>query len=327
MKVALIILMGTLLGLTTLANDGIEELIPRFKIVSDTYDPSVPDGFCKVKGKVTLNKQPVRLAKISTIDQRVSVISGADGTYEFTISERDSSIYLFKSMLTEVVIYSYDFKSGHVVTIDFMPEESGMQIMVEKPVVYLYSEKKVDAKVALNPKGELAFTYPEYNTGWDVTVQPDGTIWDNNKERSYPYLFWEAKQDQLQFVNNNGSVKGSLVRRKEVIPFLEKQLTNLGLNQKEQTDFITYWGPRLMENELSQVQFLVNEEVKTAIGDLTISPKPESMIRVYMLYAPAQDLDDDFHLVPQTLSPIQRNGFTVVEWGGSEIQNTMNYEN
>jgi hypothetical protein len=56
------------------------------------------------------------------------------------------------------------------------------------------------------------------------------------------------------------------------------------------------------------------------LAELKITPQPESIIRVMML---TQPLTNKIDVPLQDLKPLHktRKGFTVVEWGGSEIQN------
>lgn len=51
---------------------------------------------------------------------------------------------------------------------------------------------------------------------------------------------------------------------------------------------------------------------------LHINPAPDSMLRVYMAYKP---LNSPVYIEPQTFEPFERQGFTVVEWGGCAITN------
>jgi hypothetical protein len=50
---------------------------------------------------------------------------------------------------------------------------------------------------------------------------------------------------------------------------------------------------------------------------LDIEPKPDTLIRVFMEYKP---LDEYKEVKEQELVKVQRKGYTVVEWGGSEIK-------
>ncbi len=50
---------------------------------------------------------------------------------------------------------------------------------------------------------------------------------------------------------------------------------------------------------------------------LEITPKPDTIMRVLMEYKP---LNEKISIKKQKLSTPKRRGFTVVEWGGSEIK-------
>lgn len=49
---------------------------------------------------------------------------------------------------------------------------------------------------------------------------------------------------------------------------------------------------------------------------LDITPQPDSILRVFMAYQPLEQAVD---IQPQQLSGFVREGFTVVEWGGTEV--------
>ena len=50
---------------------------------------------------------------------------------------------------------------------------------------------------------------------------------------------------------------------------------------------------------------------------LEFSVKPDTLIRVLMQY---KKLESPIEVKAQELSPVQRDGFVVVDWGGSEIK-------
>ena len=64
---------------------------------------------------------------------------------------------------------------------------------------------------------------------------------------------------------------------------------------------------------------MCSDEINTAkrIADLIIDPAPDSLLRVYMV---AKPLDSFTKIEPQVFDGFVRDGFTVVEWGGSIIQ-------
>ena len=50
---------------------------------------------------------------------------------------------------------------------------------------------------------------------------------------------------------------------------------------------------------------------------LTVEPAPDTVLRVFMAYQP---LEYPIRVLPQKLETVERTGFTLVEWGGAEIQ-------
>ena len=59
------------------------------------------------------------------------------------------------------------------------------------------------------------------------------------------------------------------------------------------------------------------EELYTENAQLAVSPAPDTVIRVFMAW---KDVDEFIEIEPQTLTAPDRNGFTVIEWGGTEIK-------
>ena len=57
-------------------------------------------------------------------------------------------------------------------------------------------------------------------------------------------------------------------------------------------------------------------EVYTDNAELEIIPEPDSILRVFMAYRP---LDEAIFIEEQNLEPFKRQGFTVVEWGGTVV--------
>ena len=177
-----------------------------------------------------------------------------------------------------------------------------------KPVIYLYPETETEVSVDLQLTGDFTFTYPQYNNGWKVTARPDGTILSNGKE--YSYLFWEGIFEDFPVDFKEGFViKGS-----ESAEFLQQVLSKMGLTPKEYNEFIVYWAPKMQENEYNKVYFAKEEYEEAA--KLTISPTPDSILRVFMVYEKAEE---GTVLPPQKIESFERKGFTVVEWGGRQV--------
>lgn len=183
-----------------------------------------------------------------------------------------------------------------------------------KPVIYLYPEQETKVNVQLTFNGTLTSTYPTLPPeGWTVTAQPDGTLTDE-EGRSYRYLFWEgvANVDWKQDI-------GFLVKAEDAREFLEESLTQLGLNELEQNDFITYWLPKLEKNGESFVTFAAEQYTDNAV--LTVTPQPDSVLRVQMLISKVDDSNRAaFQKLPeQELPRFEREGFVLVEWGGTDL--------
>ncbi len=199
-------------------------------------------------------------------------------------------------------------------------QSSVVQIKVAKPVIYLYPEQETSVSVKLNFKGDIEFTYPKYDTvkGWTFLAKPDGTLHFGHKE--HHYLFWDGTMN-LNLANINLE-EGFLVSNEDLISFFEEKLTLMGLNAQEQEDFITYWSPQMIGNERCYVRFLFKEEF-SQYATLDINPKPDHLFRVFMLWSPV-DKTISNQIEPQKIESFKdkRNngGFSVVEWGGSEIQ-------
>lgn len=179
-----------------------------------------------------------------------------------------------------------------------------------KPVIYLYPEKSQDVKVSVNIK-EFTETIPEYGeNGWFVRAEPNGSLYNYEDGQTYPYLFWEGYGHKGDNINS-----GFVVDRNELEEFLTKSLTDLGLNETEKKDFMEFWLNIMLENK--EPYFLVSFMGTTSfnkVAPLTIEPKPETLIRVFMYYQP---LNQKISLPKQELTSVERRGFTVVEWGGS----------
>ena len=180
----------------------------------------------------------------------------------------------------------------------------------EKPVIYLYPEQAQEVYVQLELDGEFTCTYPEYDNGWKVKAYPDGTLLDQDTGKEYNYLFWEGTSETEYDLS-----RGFVVEGKDTAGFLEEKLAYLGLNEKERNEFIVYWLPRMEDNKYNLITF--QGEDYTEHAKLKISPEPDSILRVFMVYKP---LDKAIDIPEQELEPFEREGFTVIEWGGAEME-------
>jgi hypothetical protein len=181
-----------------------------------------------------------------------------------------------------------------------------------KPVIYLYPTHPENVNVKVTYPAGFQATIPSYNaaTGWQVTAQPSGTLTNLADNKTYPYLFWEGKPAPLSFNMNQGFV----VADSDTRSFLQRQLTSMGLNQNETNGFIAFWLPRMESKPYNLIHFAGSEY--TDYAKLTITPQPDSLLRVFMAFAPIQQ---PVKVTPQSFPTFHRNGFTAVEWGGTEL--------
>lgn len=177
-----------------------------------------------------------------------------------------------------------------------------------KPVIYLYPEQEMDVSVKVEPVGGFSFTEPEYGEGWNVTAKPDGTLTNHADGETYPYLFWEGRGGLYETPS-----EGYIVAQGEVEGFLNDMLARYGLNEQETADFTEFWLPRMQASPHYFVTFMTNR-VMDELAPLTVEPKPDSVFRILMDYRPLEAPIDV--LEPRAPHAFERNGFTVVEWGG-----------
>ena len=182
-----------------------------------------------------------------------------------------------------------------------------------KPVIYLYPTKETNVNVKLEYLGEIFADYPKYDEnikGWNVKAYPDGKI-INSDGKEYSYIFWEGNPSKA--VSWDLST-GFVVKGEDTVEFLQNTLLKMGLTPKEYNEFIVYWYPKMKENKYNLIHFAGEEY--TALAKLTITPTPDSELRVFMVY---KALNEKIDIPAQVIKTFERKGFSVVEWGGSEL--------
>ena len=182
-------------------------------------------------------------------------------------------------------------------------------IQYAKPVIYLYPEVETEIFVRLDYKGTLTCTYPAYRDGWRVLASPDGVLTNLFDEREYSYLYWEGDCDAEFDMSRGYCVKGE-----DTAAFLQDILAKMGLTAREYNEFIVYWLPLMQENPYNLITF--QGKAYTDIAPLEITPTPDSLLRVFMVYQP---LEAPVEVEAPEIAPFEREGFTVIEWGGAKV--------
>ncbi len=302
---------------------------------SGTMEPlETPIPFPNDNGKYpiryTMDKSCIvgRMFNAESFSQRAEIIYKEKDFVVFTFAKRNIKVYCdaekycvddwltFEGSISKIEPQKITLNNGKEKTVKYEIKNAKIieddDIMVKKPVIYLYPQKTTDVTVSLDFDGKLVCTYPDYNGLWQVTAQPDGTLTDK-AGREYYCLYWEGDSNKSYLPDDN---IGYMVKGEDTAEFLRKKALELGLNQKEANEFIIYWLPLMQNNAYNYIYFSIDEYCDAA--KLNISPAPDTVIRFSMVW---KGLDKPYHVTEQILpkTPV-RTGFTVVEWGGVEIK-------
>ena len=274
----------------------------RLPVFYETVRKEDPDAYFYVYGEITEKWSNALTLKLDT--QRMIE---SWGEYAYIVTDEGADWCVgdeIEVRFTEVRRPKDTSKYVYIMADEVMP-----LLLDEKPIIYFYPEIPTVCSVKLTLNGALTCTYPDYGKGWDnFTAYPDGTlIFPDGRE--YYALYWEGVQH-----GEWDTSEGFCVRGEDTASFLEWALSAQGLTPREANEFIVYWLPRMQENEYNVISFQTDAYTENAVFD--VSPAPDTIIRVFMTYYPSDVAVD---IAPQSFSTVTRQGFTVVEWGGSEI--------
>ncbi|UKN02375.1 hypothetical protein K6119_02420 [Paracrocinitomix mangrovi] len=305
------------------------ESLPQdyYSVVSDEKKDSIPAGKCIVIGKVweAYSESAVSGGLISNLDRSKMTKTDDGGKFQLTISSKDTTIFFYHPKYNEIVVWKYKFKSQHLVEINFITGEKtppGVIMIQEKPVIYMYSDVDKEVKVKLDESLDLTVTYPIYKDNWSCKVTKDGLL--SVGDKTYPYLFWEGETRELDLMfDYEANYYGTAINTDSTISYFENTLSDYGLNQREITDFITYWTPRITQYKYAAIDFYIDEQYDQMIGSIDIQPKPDAIRRVYMIFKGFDEMPSMSNVKSNPIQDFERKGFVVVEWGGSEVNTTI----
>ena len=180
--------------------------------------------------------------------------------------------------------------------------ELGVFNVGEKPAVYLYPEHDMQVSVKVNVNGFIIRSIPDYNNGWNVHATTSGLI-----DGKYDYLFYENTLSRL-----DAPKEGWIVAYDDLSSWFDAKLPELGLNDAESKEFKKYWLAKLPRKNYYQIGLLSDSFLKSDM-DLIVEPKPDTVIRRMFCFKP---LNEKRIISEPTIAKVERNGFTVVEWGG-----------
>ena len=174
--------------------------------------------------------------------------------------------------------------------------------IVRKPAVYLYPVYDSEISVKLEVNGKIIENIPKYNDGWNVFATKEGLI-----DNKYDYLFYEAELNKVIIPK-----EGFVVSSSDLDSWFDKNLKEMGLNEKELSQFKEYWVPELNGSKYYVIK-LLSDDFLSENMNLLVSPTPDTMIRLNFYF---KGVDNIVKLEEPVITTPVRNGFTVVEWGG-----------
>jgi hypothetical protein len=176
-----------------------------------------------------------------------------------------------------------------------------------KPVVYLYPSVPTFVNVAVD--AQVTLSDPQYPAlgGWqNVFALPNGQLIYN--QQGYDSLFWEGygKGEYPQITS------GKFVKQGDAANQIRTDLYAQGLNNKEVADFMEFWTSKIPSATYVRISWLDTQDMEQ-LAKLRVTPAPQTLIRVFL---DMEGVDKPYPLAEQQLTAQERNGFTVVEWGG-----------
>jgi hypothetical protein len=305
-----------------------KESLPSIWIIKDSVSDKLhPDSvqllfkLDDTYGQLMIDQHSVIVQVKIDGKRRNYTVTTDNRTFQLDLAKGKHQLEFYVTINFEIIQFYQEFVGSHYYEIGLNFRENfpvQRDIMVEKPVIYLYTEHEEPFSLKIKTDAELQFTYPAYKGEWKGATSPDGTIQINGS--NYPYLFWDA-QLPVEKLDLNWHQSDQILGE-QTIQYLSAQLDNMGFLPKEKADFITYWGPRMQKMNYLQVLWIQNESVNE-VASLDISPK-FTQNRIYMVFKEISDLTDEtLQLKLKSLTPFIRTGNYLVEWGGIEIPSNL----
>lgn len=285
--------------------------ISRISSVIDTSNMSFINVIDDISSYLIINGIFLFIPNILLIGNSIIIYNCIDRKNES--SGRESGRRILATIVTMIVlIVSFAVAERHTYMRLIKLAKEYQPVRAHAPVIYIYNDNDTRVNIGLELNGELTAAYPRYidNEGWTVSASSDGTLTDDFGNR-FDYIYWEADLDLECDLSHGFCIPGN-----ETESFLTGAAHELGLNDVETTAFVGYWTPVMKENPYNVISFQTTTFDEAA--RMNITPKPDVIIRVNMLWYPSDEYID---IEEQTLSHPEsnRHGLTVVEWGGEML--------
>jgi phosphopantetheinyl transferase (holo-ACP synthase) len=223
----------TLLFIPFLGSSKGKEYLPSVWVIKDSISKSIPKDSVRLVFHVMDQSNQLMLNQHSTVIQmkvdgkmKKFTIKDKKRTFKLSLSNGKHNLSFFINANFEELHFNQELIGGHYYEIGMNFEgsaSSGRQIMVEKPVIYLYSEADQPFSLKIKTAADLQFTYPNYESEWKGIVSKNGTIQMNGS--NYPYLFWDASLS-VERLKLNWS-NADQIQGVQVIDYLINQLNYL----------------------------------------------------------------------------------------------------
>jgi len=214
-------------------------------------------------------------------------------------STKKNPVYTFqKHFPYKVTLKAYNEEYSDTITHDVSDV-----ILIKKPNIYLYPQKQIDICLSIEfPKGgKVVKSIPVYSKGWCVSVNESGKI-----DGEYDYLFYESEQTNMFQLE-----KGWCIDQYELTSFFEKNMKDYNFSKSEINDFIEYWIPK-MDKTPYYVIYPQTKEIINKSNQLKFSIEPDNIFRLFYFI---EESEKYRKIDKPTITPIERKGFHVVEWG------------
>jgi len=200
-------------------------------------------------------------------------------------------------------VYGNDLYTSTLACFNCTP--GGGEIIAYKPNIYIYPTETIQLSVTLSFPlgGKILTSIPEYNTGWNVTVEPNGKI-----DNEYTYLFYESYQ-----ANVWQTKAGWHVTQSELTQFFTSNMAGYGFNEQEINDFLDYWIPLFKDKAYYTIYPQTNVNIDKAIK-INLSKSPDKIMRLFYLVK-GFDNEPLNELEKPVIPTFERSGFYVAEWG------------
>ncbi len=231
------------------------------------------------------------LGVIGTVVGIASSIIGSEGFANLMNNTDNATLRYFDNLVSDL----------------FQNIKTALGIGCYKPNIYIYGADGQTVRVIMQTPGLIVKSIPEYETesGWEVTAESDGRLKTADGE-TYDFLFYESMTERTLFETE----EGFLVTAQERTEQWSDILSAYGFTEQEIRDFVEFWDAKLEKEDY--VMYPQYTESVDAAMPVEILPAPEHMTRMWFVF---EAYDGQAYETPE-ITPFDRSGYTVVEWGG-----------